>query len=151
MAKASSFRHIMVVTDGSKESFRAADCAINLARSLDAKLTALAVVDTETLRQLVSVKILVDAEMGELEHELEDSAKRQLDEVRDRAMDRRVTVEEARVAGNMEAVVPREVEQRQVDLIVLGGYDSSRAMRDLVCRQRQQIVDRAACPVLVVK
>jgi len=50
-----------------------------------------------------------------------------------------------------EEVIPREVEQRKVDLIALGGFQSNRASRDLLTRQRQQIVDHAACPVVVVK
>jgi nucleotide-binding universal stress UspA family protein len=43
------------------------------------------------------------------------------------------------------------VEARGVHLIVVGGFRSSRTTRDLLARQRQQIVDHAACPVLVVK
>jgi nucleotide-binding universal stress UspA family protein len=38
-----------------------------------------------------------------------------------------------------------------VDLICIGGFHSSRVSRDLLARQRQQVIDRAACPVLVVK
>ena len=143
--------HILVVVDGTEASFRAADRAIDLARALGAQLTALAVVDTETLRQLLSVKILVDAEMGEFEKELQESARRQLAEVRQRAMDRRLVIEEALVMGNMETVVPKEVEARGVDLIAIGGFQARQAMRDLVARQRQQIVDRAPCPVLLVR
>jgi nucleotide-binding universal stress UspA family protein len=48
-------------------------------------------------------------------------------------------------------MVPKEVEARGVDMIALGGFHSSRVTRDLLARQRQQIVDHAACPVLVVK
>jgi len=86
--------HILVLVDGTEASFRAADRAIDLARALGTKLTALAIVDTETLRQLLSVKILVDAEMGEFEKELEESARRQLAEVRERALNQKVVVDE---------------------------------------------------------
>jgi len=151
MAKGTPVTHILVLVDGTEASYRAADCAIDLARALGAQLTAIAVVDTETLRQLLSVKILVDAEMGEFEKELQDSSRRQLDEVRQRALDRRLVIEQVLATGNVEVVVPREVQERGVDLIALGGFDSNRALRDLTARQRQQIVDRAACPVLLVK
>jgi len=146
-----SIRHILVLVDGTDASYRAADAAIGLARDLGARLTAMAVVDTETLRQLLSVKILVDAEMGEFEKELEASSRRQLAEVADRAADRKVVADQALLTGNTETVVPREVQQREVDLIALGGFQSSKVSRDLLARQRQQIIDRAACPVLVVK
>ena len=150
MAK-SSITHILALVDGTDSSFNAADAAIGLARDLGARLTAMAVVDTDTLRQLLSVRILVDAEMGEFERELEESSRRQLAEVRERALDRKVVVEEVLLTGNTEVIVPREVEEREVDLIALGGFQSSKVTRDLMARQRQQIIDRAKCPVLVVK
>ena len=143
--------HILVLVDGTEASFHAADRAIELARALGAKLTALTVVDTETLRQLLNVKILVDAEMGEFEKELEESARRQLAEVRERALNQKVVIDEVLVTGNVETVVPKEVQDRGVDLIALGGFQSTKITRDLVARQRQQIIDRATCPVLVVK
>ena len=143
--------HILVLVDGTEASFRAADRAIDLARALGAKLTALTVVDTETLRQLLNVKILVDAEMGEFEKELEESARRQLAEVRERALDQKVVIEEVLITGSVETVVPKEVQEREVDLIALGGFPSTKVTRDLVARQRQMIIDRATCPVLVVK
>ena len=143
--------HILVVVDGTEASFRAADRAIDLARALGARLTAMAVVDTEMLRQLLSVKILVDAEMGEFEKELEESARRQLAEIRERALDQKVVIEEVLITGNVETVIPKEVEERGVDLIALGAFQSTKVTRDLVARERRMILDRATCPVLVVK
>jgi len=146
-----SIQHILVLVDGTDSSYHAADAAIDLARDLGAGLTAMAVVDTETLRQLLSVKILVDAEMGEFEKELEESSRRQLAEVRERALDRKVVCDDVLLTGNSETIVPREVQERGVDLIAIGGFQSSKITRDLLARQRQQIIDRARCPVLVVK
>jgi nucleotide-binding universal stress UspA family protein len=140
-----------VLVDGTESSFHAADCAIDLARAVGARLTAVAVVDRETLHQLLSVKILVDTEMDDFEKELQASARRHLKHVRERALDRRLAVEEVLLSGNVEEIVPQAVAERSVDLIAIGGFDSSRANRDLLVRQRQQIVDRATCPVLVVK
>ncbi len=151
MARLSSGSHILVLVDGTECSFHAADCAIDLARAVGARLTAMAVVNRETLHQLLSVKILVDAEMGEFEKELQDSARRHLARVRDRALDRRLAIEEVLATGNVEEIIPRTIQERAVDLIALGGYDSSRVLRDLLARQRQAIVDRATCPVLLVK
>ena len=151
MAKKSPVNHILVLVDGTEASFRAADRAIELARALGAHLTALAVMDTDTLRQLLSARILVDVEMDEFEKELEESARRQLAEVRERALARKVVIEEVLLTGNTEIIVPKEVEERGVDLIAMGGYPSTKVTRDLVARQRQMILDRAPCPVLVVK
>ena len=147
----SPVNHILILVDGTEASYHAADLAIDLARAVGAKLTAMAVVDTETLRQLLSVKILVDTEMGEFEKELHSSAQRQLDDVRDRALDRKLVIDLVLLTGNSEDIVPREVHERHVDLIAIGGFQSAKVTRDLLARQRQQIIDRARCPVLVVK
>ena len=62
--------HILVLVDGTQSSYRTADYAIDLARAVGARITALAVVDTDTLRQLLNVRILVDAEMAEFRRKL---------------------------------------------------------------------------------
>jgi len=151
MIKPSLVNHILVLVDGTEASFRAVDRAIDLARSLGARLTALAVIDRETLHHLLSAKILVDVELSEFEKELETSAERHLDVVRQRAQEQHLAVEEVLVTGNVGEIVPKEVHARGVDLICLGGFHSSRISRDLLARQRQQVIDRAACPVLIVK
>ncbi|MDK2856980.1 MAG: hypothetical protein PWQ29_1186 [Verrucomicrobiota bacterium] len=151
MDKTTPVKHILVLVDGTETSFRAADFAIALACTVQAKLTAMAVVETETLRQLLNVKILSNMEMDEFEKELQNSSERNIAEVRERALRRHLVIEDVIVAGNSEEVVPREVEARQVDLIALGGFQSNRATRDLLTRQRQQIVDHVSCPVVVVK
>ncbi len=143
--------HILILVDGTKSSFQAADYAIDLAHTLGARLTALAVVDTDTLRQLLNVKILVDSEMVEFERELEQSGQNQLDEVRQRAMSKRVKFEEILRSGNSEVIVPIELAQHKVDLLVMGAFQSERVKHDLIARQRQQILDRATCPILVIK
>jgi nucleotide-binding universal stress UspA family protein len=151
MAKSFLVNHILVLVDGTESSFHAADRAIDLARSLGARLTAMAVIDRDTLHQLLSVKILVDAELSEFEKELESSAQRHLATVRQRALDYRLTVEEVLVTGNVEDIVPKEVHARHVDLICIGAFQCGRVPRDLLARQRQQIADRTSCPVLIVK
>jgi len=147
----SAISHILVLVDGTKSSFHAADYAIELAHTLGARITGLAVVDTDTLRQLLSERILVDSEMAEFERELAESGQHQLDEVRQRAMNKRVKFDGVLRSGNSEVIVPIELAQHKVDLLVMGGFESSRVKFDLMARQRQQILDRAPCPILVVK
>ena len=151
MPDISPVKHILALVDGTESSLHAAEMAIDLALALRARLTAMAVVDTDTLRQLLSVRILVDAEMGEFEKELETSARRHLATVRDQARGRALQVEEVLATGNVEDIVPKVVHEQEVDLICLGGFQSNRVTRDLLARQRQQIIDHAVCPVLVVK
>ena len=143
--------HLMVLVDGTAPSLRAADLALDLARLIDADVVALAVVETETLEQLLQVRILAPGEMKDFEAELAHHLRRTLDEVAGRARGKSVPVECVLAAGNSETVVPREIAARDIGMLVIGAFEGSRALRDVVARQRQQIVDRAPCHVLVAK
>jgi nucleotide-binding universal stress UspA family protein len=66
-------------------------------------------------------------------------------------MDRRVKFQDVLRSGNSEVIVPVELSELEVDLLAMGAFRSERVKFDLVARQRQQILDRATCPVVVVK
>ncbi len=148
---ASPFNHLLVIVDGTETSDRALRLAIAQAAATRARVTAIAFVETDTLKRLLTVKVLSEAEMGDFELGLEESAQRQLTAAVATGKACGVAIETAIVRGNSEETVPREVARRGNDLIVLGAFDSQRANRDLLARQRQQIVDRAPCPVLVAR
>lgn len=143
--------NIMVVVDGTDTSDRAIDLAIDLAKSLRAKLTGVSIIETDTLKQLLNAKILTESEMGDFERGLEDSSHRQLVEAKTKAKKSGLNMETCIAKGNSEVTIPHEVRTRKIDMIVLGIFDSNKASRDLLIRQRQQIVDHAPCPVLVAR
>jgi nucleotide-binding universal stress UspA family protein len=149
MSKQPPVRHILVLVDGTDTSSRAVDLAIELACAMRTRLTAMALVETETLRQLLSAQVLTTEEMGEFEEGLGQSARRQLAEAVERAKHHGISMEHLVGKGNSEVVVPAEVQARGVDLIVVGGFDTNHASHDLMVRQRLQLVDHAPCPVLV--
>lgn len=147
----SPFKHILVIVDGTDASAHAVRLAATFAQAVKTRVTAIAFVETDTLKQLLSIKLLSEAEMADFELGLEASAKRNLDDAIAVCKQSGVAIETAIVRGNSEETVPREVAARGNDLIILGAFDSQRANKDLLARQRQQIVDRAPCPVLVAR
>ena len=151
MFKKSPVQHILVLIDSTESCARAVDLAASLARALSAKLTGMAIIETDTLHQLLSANVLTGAEVDDFEVGLQDSAGRQLDAACKRAREQGVTMEKTLLTGNSEVVVPQEVEERGIDLIVLGGFDSNKARFELLFRQRQQIIDHAPCPVLIAR
>ncbi len=56
------FKHMLVYLDGSEDSVTAAMAAIALAKRLDASLTAMYVVNTRALQDLVKARIFLDME-----------------------------------------------------------------------------------------
>ncbi len=146
-----AFEHILVLVDASEASLRAAEFAIRLAGQLPARLTAVSVVDTDTLRKLMSVRILVEQEVHEFESELERSQTRHLDHVSQMARKAGVQCEAVLGKGVCHSAVLHEQKARKADLMVLGGFHSSLTKMDLNAREHQIILDEAPCPVLVIK
>lgn len=151
MSKQSPVRHIMVLIDSTESSEHAVELASGLASALKARLTAVTMMETETLHQLLSAHVLTDAEMIDFQAGLQESGERQLESARASAKKHGVAIETAVLSGNSELVVPQEVEKRGVDLIIMGGFDSSQSRFQLLFRQRQQVIDHAPCPVMVAR
>lgn len=151
MTMPSPFTNILVVVDGSESAFKAADYAIRLAGFAAARLTAISIVDTDTLRKLMSARILVEEEVREFETELERSQRRHLDSVGHLARRAGVPLETALRTGVLHSAVLHEQKELGVDLIVIGGFHYSFTKLDLLARERQLIIDGAPCTVVVVK
>lgn len=151
MTGSSPFRSILVLVDGTESAMRASECAIRLAGAMSARLTAIAVVDTHTLRRLMSVRILVEPEVQEFEAGLQQTQQRYLDYVAQLAAKEQVAMETVLGRGEWHLTVLAEQKTRQADLIVLGGFRMTLTRLNLLARERQLIIDEAPCPVLVVK
>ena len=151
MLKDAPVTHIMVLVDGTESAARAVELGCALARVLRVRLTGLAVIEIETLHQLLSAKVLTETEMGDFEEALKESGTRHLEAAVKTARAHGVAMETVLLAGNSEVIVPREVEKRGVDLVVVGAFDSNEVRFELLFRQRQQIVDHAPCPALIAR
>ncbi len=144
-------RHILAVVDGTEASMKAAECAVHLAKTLKAQFTAVGIVDTATLRHLLSTQIMVPAEMEEYERELEASGRKHLAYVADLAHEHGVSARTVLLRGAVHAAVLAEQKASGADLIVIGAFRWTLCHRDQAARERQLILDEAPCPVLVVR
>jgi nucleotide-binding universal stress UspA family protein len=151
MAQRFPMTKILLVVDSTEAGLKAARYAIDLAKSTGAQLTAASVVDTETLRQLLSKRILVTVEMEEFEKELESSNRRYIEEVERMAKDKDVKLESVQLKGSVHNTIVAEQKRRGSDLVIIGGFKSSVISKDLLARERQLILDAMPCPVLVIK
>jgi nucleotide-binding universal stress UspA family protein len=148
---AEMFKRILLLVDSTKATSAAAECAIALARLCNADLIALSVVDTETLKELLTYKIMVAEEMEEYEKELEHSGRRQLALVEEQARKAKVDVETVHKKGSVHSVVLAQQADTGADVIVVSGFRPSVIKRDLLAREKQLILDEATCAVIVVK
>lgn len=148
---ASPFSNIIILVDGTESALKAAGQAIELARATQVPITALSVVDTATLRKLMTAHILVEQEVSEFESELERSHQRHLDEVGRMGEQAGVTINRVMQKGVAHSVVLAEQKASKADLIVMGGFRSTITKHDLIARERQLILDEAPCTIMVVK
>jgi len=142
---------ILLFAESSETGTKAARDAVALAADEDAVLIAAAVVDTSTLKQLVSFRIFVQEEMEEYEAELEESSKRQLNYVVQLAGRARVKHQTKLLRGACHSVILREQRETGADLLVMGAFRASVARRDLMAHEKQLILDEIPCPVLLVR
>ena len=151
MAAKSPFRRIALLVDGTDAGLAAARLAVALAGSGGADLCAVSVVDTATLKQLLSFKIMVDVEMAEYEAELEASAGKHLDYVEQLARKEKLKYESVLSRGDIGQAMISELRKRSSDLLIMGGFTASMARLDLLAKAKQTILDDAPCPVMVIK
>jgi len=145
------FQTLLIAVSGSEASINAAKYAIVLAKQYRCRLVAVNVVDTATLKELLLSRIFVEDESFEYEHSLEENGQRYLNYVEELAGRKGVAVEKMMRKGAVFSEIINAAEEREADLIVLGGFEEKGGTRDVLSRQHRDILRNARCSVLVVK
>jgi nucleotide-binding universal stress UspA family protein len=144
-------QNILVAISGSDASVGAAKYAIVLARQYRCNLTAVYVVDTATLRQLVITNIFLEDESEDYEKSLLENGDRYLNYVRQLAAQKGQKVETVLRKGSVFGEILKEAQEKSSDLILLGGWEKDRRERDIISESHKEILMSSKCSVLVVK
>ena len=135
-------RRILVGYDGSKESEKALDAAVDLAKASGGGL-------------IVQHVIALGAEAyaaGAIDVEaIESAVSAMLDQAVGRARTSGVAATKVLSQGEVAATILREAEQRGVDLVVVGSIGRGRMARILLGSVADKIVHASPVPVLVVR
>jgi nucleotide-binding universal stress UspA family protein len=144
MEAISPYCTLLVATDGSPESRRAAAHAIYLARALSARLIVLSVVDTHRAQSL-------GIYYKEAVQELAKDAKAAVAEAMAMAREAGVEAEEVLVEGNPGPQICRAAADRGADLVVVGATGKTGLQEILLGSVSAYVADHAKRPVLVVR
>lgn len=144
-------RRILVYIDGTEQAITAAQYAVLLAGSAGADLTALYVVNTRALDDLVRTRIFLQAEEKEYEHDLEADAERYLNHVRELAHRKGVAVEAISARGTVHQEIRRVVTEKKIDLLVMGELSRIRSRRDEFYNEAERAMRTVPCAVLIVR
>ena len=138
------YERILVATDGSPSADAALEQAIGLASQLDSTIHGVAVVETRTAYD----NDIVDP--AEVTARLRERAEATLEQLSDRARSAGVPVETTVRSGVPHEAVLDVVDERKVDLVVLGARGHSDFRGALLGSTVDAIVRLAPVPVLVV-
>ena len=140
-------RHILVPTDFSEYANDAVDYAIELAKTLQARLTLLYVPYLSPLM----VGEVPPSVFNETLQEMETWAQQQMQASLERAQRAGIQSESAIVAGVPFQTIIETVQSRNVDLIVMGTHGRTGLTHVLMGSVAEKVVRLAPCPVLVTR
>ncbi len=144
----SVFQRVLVPTDGSEASIRAARLAVEMLRGTAGRVGLLFVVDSAVLKEL---RRFGERSEREVESELRDHGKRYLDLLSADAAAAGVAVDTFLREGDPFEEIVSLARDIGADLIVMGHLGQRGTQRVLLGSVTQRVLDFAHCPVLVVK
>jgi len=148
-------RRILVAVDGSKPSIDASAHAIDMAKRLDAELTAIYVVSPD-----IRYNYLEDTITPRLPGALKDimmitmqRGGKHVGKVKQKAMEKNVSVKTDVIIGISSIVkeIVEYAEKNKIEMIVIGSRGISGIKKMLLGSVASGVVTYAHCPVLVVK
>jgi len=140
------YSKILVATDGSENSEKAAKHAVSIAEAFKSNIVAIYVVN-EVVVSSIATKL--DEKPDKLEKKLEDEGMKYLDHVEELAKNKKIKVEKIVRRGTPASEIVAEAKRLGVDLIVMGTHGEG-GSKPLMGSVAERVIHWAHCPVLVV-
>jgi nucleotide-binding universal stress UspA family protein len=144
--KMEKIKKILIPTDGSDCSLRAAELGISLAKVLGAEIFAIYAIDPIILEELTK-----GVEEKSLEKELKEKGERHLNYVVRLAKKEGLKAEAILAKGEPYDQIVHYSKIKGVDMIVMGTYGRRGTKRILIGSVTERVIEYAPCPVLVVR
>ncbi len=139
-------KKILIPTDGSDYSIRAAEYGLSLAKTLGAEVMAVYVIDTVVLDQVVKA-----TQREDVERELRQDGQRYVEYILGLAEKKGVKASSFLARGRPFEQIVHIAKGFGVDLIVMGTYGRRGTERILIGSVAERVIEYSTCPVLVVK
>jgi nucleotide-binding universal stress UspA family protein len=147
----SPVKKMIVYIDGSEESVTAAQYGIVLAKTMQAELTALYVINTRALDDLVKSRIFLKSEEEEYSQDIEKDAERYLNHVKNLGLQKGITVNAVQKRGTPFLEIKAQIAADNTDLLVIGEISKIRSRRDESFNEAERAMRNVRCSVLIVK
>jgi len=146
------YQRILVATDGSTLSKKAATAAIDLSVALDAELIALYVVPRYSMSYLEGDHTVSLQEVARIEKQWSEKAQSIVDRVQAAALSRGLTARAALAHSNLigESII-KAAAKYKCDLIVMASHGRKGIKRVLLGSETQYVLTHSDVPVLVLR
>jgi nucleotide-binding universal stress UspA family protein len=141
-----SVKKILIPTDGSDYSMRAAQYGISAAKLLGAEVIIIYVIDTVVLDQISKITARENVEI-----ELKQDGERYIKYIAGLAERSGVKASRLIVTGRPFEQIVHIAKSLGANLIVMGTYGRKGAERILIGSVAERVIEYASCPVLVVR
>jgi len=141
-----NIQKILVPTDGSDYSMRAAEYGVGIAKMLSAQIVVVYVIDRVVIDQISKV-----TERDSVEQEFKEDGQRYVSYVLGLAAKEGLKASSLLTKGNPYEQIVRLAKELKIDLIVMGTYGRRAAERVLIGSVTERVIEYAPCPVLVIK
>ena len=145
------FNNILLAITGTDASISAAKYGIIMAKQYRCRLSAVYVIDTATIRQLYLSRIFIKEESLEYEESLEATGERYLSFTEELAWAKGIRLDREMRRGAVYTEILNAAEEKKADLILLGGWERDRNVRELISHAYREVMTNAKCSVLLVK
>jgi nucleotide-binding universal stress UspA family protein len=139
-------KKILIPTDGSDYSIRAAEYGVSIAKMLDAQILVVYVIDIVGLQQIFRI-----AERENAEKELKETGQRYINYVLGLAEKAGVKATSFLAKGRPFEQIVHIAKELTIDLIIMGTYGRRGTERILIGSVAERVIEYSPCPVLVVK
>ena len=141
-----SIQKILIPTDGSDYSMRAAEYGVGIAKLLDAQVMIVYVIDEVVLEQIFKL-----TEREEVERELKKDGQRYINYILALAQKEGVKASSLLAKGRPFEQIVHLAKGLSMDLIVMGTYGRRGTERILIGSVAERVIEYSPCPVIVVK
>jgi nucleotide-binding universal stress UspA family protein len=141
-----TIQKILVPTDSTEHSIRAAKYALSIAKSQDAEIVLVYVVDEVVIDQFSN-----ETERAVVEAELKNDGQRSIHYAMGLAEKAGVKATSMLVRGRPFEQIVNITKSFDIDLVVMGTYGRKAVERILIGSVAERVIEYAPCPVLVVK
>ncbi|HAZ10839.1 MAG TPA: universal stress protein [Candidatus Omnitrophica bacterium] len=144
-------KNIVTPLAGGPASIITMKYAIYLAKLLQAKLTAIYVIDEKAIQELLKSRIFVEIEAREYEIDMEQQSKFFMQRVKTLAENKKVEFESLILRGEVHTEVTNKAKELKADLLVIGDLKEVLSWKEASYSEGERIFRESPCPVVVVK